>query len=203
MKRPTHRNTSWDQARFEVCAHRWADISESGYGTALLNDCKYGYDIHDSIMRLTLLKSGIFPNPEADQGSHEFTYSLFPHKGDFRAGRVIQEAYDLNCPLKGMAVEAVSRSIDRYSLLGIAEENVFADTIKPAEDGDGIIVRLYEAYGMRTKAHITLPAWQPDVVMECNCMEEAEGEVKLDRMAGGGLELEFKPYEIKTLRVKR
>lgn len=214
VKRTTHRNTSWDQARFEVCAHRWADISESGYGTALLNDCKYGYDIHDSMMRLTLLKSGIFPNPEADQGSHEFTYSLFPHKGDFRTGRVIQEAYDLNCPLNGMAAAAGSHSVDRYSLLGIAEENIFADTIKLAEDGDGIIIRLYEAYGMRTKAHITLPAWQPEaespphirsaesMVMECNCMEEAEGLVKLDRAARGSLELEFKPYEIKTIRVK-
>lgn len=202
VKRPTHRNTSWDQARFEVCAHRWADISEGGYGAALLNDCKYGYDIHDSMMRLTLLKSGIFPNPEADQGSHEFTYSLFPHKKDFRAGRVIQEAYDLNCPLPGVAVEAGNYNFKQYSLLSIQEENIFADTIKLAEDKAGVIIRLYEAYGMRTKAHITLPSWQPEAVLECNCMEETEGPAALDGTAGNALKLEFKPYEIKTLRIK-
>lgn len=202
VKRPTHRNTGWDQARFEVCAHRWADISDGGYGTALLNNCKYGYDIHDSVMRLTLLKSGVFPNPAADQGSHEFTYSLFPHKGDFRAGRVIQEAYDLNCPLEGVAAEAGSHSLKQYSLLGIAEENIFADTVKLAEDEDGIIIRLYEAYGMRTKAHVTLPSWQPVTVTECNCMEERSGSVLPGGITGNDLELEFKPYEIKTFRVK-
>lgn len=80
VKRPTHKNTSWDRARFEVCAHKWADLSEPGYGVALMNDCKYGYDVHEGVMGLTLIKSGIFPNPDADQGQHEFTYALFPHR---------------------------------------------------------------------------------------------------------------------------
>ena len=84
VERPTHRNTSWDWARFETCAHKWADLSEGNYGVALLNDCKYGYDIHDNVIRLTLLKSATNPDANADQGEHWMTYSLLPHEGDWR-----------------------------------------------------------------------------------------------------------------------
>ena len=98
VERPTHSNTSWDWARFETCAHKWADLSETGYGVALLNDCKYGYDIHENVIRLTLLKSATNPDANADQGEHWMTYSLLPHTGDWH-GEVIPEAYDLNDPL--------------------------------------------------------------------------------------------------------
>lgn len=111
VERPTHENTSWDEAKFEVCAHKWADLSECGYGVGLLNDCKYGYDIHDSVMRLTLIKSGIFPNPDADKEIHTFTYALYPHEGDFRSGRVIQEAYDLNCLLYGEMINGMENEL--------------------------------------------------------------------------------------------
>ena len=97
--RPTHRNTSWDEARFEVCAQKWSDLSEDGYGAALLNDCKYGSSAEGSEMRLSLLKSATYPDPEADQGRHVFTYSLLPHCGGLREGGVVQEAYGLNQPL--------------------------------------------------------------------------------------------------------
>lgn len=199
VKRPVHRNTTWDQARFEVCAHKWADLSEYGYGAALLNDCKYGYSIHDSVMTLSLIKSGIFPDPEADQGSHSFTYALYPHTGDFRRGHVIREAYDLNCPLeaerqRGMKEEA-------FSFLEITEENILADTIKRAEDGQGIIVRLYEAWGRRTRARLRLPMLEGSRIRAevCSCMEQPdpEGELKAE---GRGWELLLKPYEIQTLR---
>ncbi|HEX7000547.1 MAG TPA: alpha-mannosidase, partial [Trueperaceae bacterium] len=96
IERPTHWNTSWDWARFEVPAHRWADISEGGYGVALLNDCKYGYDVKDDVMRLTLLRSPVRPDPDADRGRHEFVYALLPHAGDWRAGDVVRHALDLN-----------------------------------------------------------------------------------------------------------
>lgn len=105
VKRPTHWNTSWDYARFETVGHQWADISEKGYGIALLNDCKYGYDIKDSVLRLTLLKSAVHPDPQQDQGHHEFTYALYPHTGDFVEGRVVQEAWELNNPLRSVAGE--------------------------------------------------------------------------------------------------
>ena len=105
LERPTHTNTSWDVARFEVCAHRWADLSEPGYGVALLNDCKYGYDIHGNVMRLSLLRAPGWPDPESDQGAHRFSYALFPHAGDLRAAGVVAEAEAFNLPL--------NRSFDR------------------------------------------------------------------------------------------
>lgn len=197
VKRPTHYNTSWDRARFETCGHKWADMSEDGYGAALLNDCKYGYDIHDSVMSLTLLKSGIFPNPEADQGSHSFTYGLFPHQGDFRRGHVMEEAYDLNCPMEGTWVRGTGK--ESFSFLQIRESNVFADTVKRSEKEDGIIVRLYEAYGRRTKVHMTVPWAEGRRIMECGCMEDEWTDMGICR---GETEFEMKPYEIKTMKIK-
>ncbi len=90
VERPTHWNTSWDWARFETCAHKWIDLSEGDYGVSLLNDCKYGHDVKGHTMRLTLLRSAIYPDPEADQGVHEFSYSLLPHQGDWRTDTVRQ-----------------------------------------------------------------------------------------------------------------
>jgi alpha-mannosidase len=198
VSRPTHENTTWDQARFEVCAHKWADISEPGYGAALLNDCKYGYDIHDSVIRLTLLKSGIFPNPDADQGEHTFTYSLYPHEGDFRVGGVVREAYDLNCPMQGIA--AMGSKPASYSFLSIEEENVLADTVKNSEDGDGIIVRMYETYGKRTRAHVKFAETGAAALVECTCLEEEKESLSYEN---GTLVITLKPYEIKTIKLKR
>ena len=99
LERPTVANTSWDEARFEVCGHRWADLSEPGYGVALLNDCKYGYDILGHTIRLSLLRAPGFPDPEADQGPHHFAYALFPHQGDLREAGVVAEAEHFNLPL--------------------------------------------------------------------------------------------------------
>lgn len=197
VERPTHENTSWDLARFEVCGHKWADISECGYGVALMNDCKYGYDIHDSVMRLTLIKSGIFPNPEADRERHLFTYSLYPHKGDFREGRVIQEAYDLNCPLS--AIIANGKAGFRYSYLSVDAPNVFADTIKQSEDENGVVIRLYEAYGKRTQVYVRLAEAENKTVYRCNCMEEEREELKWEE--NGLVQLWMHPYEILTLYV--
>ena len=197
VSRPTHKNTTWDQARFEVCAHKWADVSEAGYGAAVLNDCKYGYDVHDSVIRLTLLKSGIFPNPDADQGEHTFTYSLLPHKGDFRTGRVIQEAYDLNCPL--ISTEIKGNGVLSCSFLEIENENILADTVKRSEDGDGLIVRFYESYGMRTNTHVTFSMTEGARISECNCMEEETNKIPAEN---GRIALTFKPYEIKTIKIQ-
>ena len=98
VERPTVANTSWDEARFEVCGHRWADLSESGYGVALLNDSKYGYDIRGHVMRLSLLRAPEYPDPDADQGEHEFSYALLPHPGPFYE-RVVDEAESFNLPM--------------------------------------------------------------------------------------------------------
>lgn len=197
VERPAHENTSWDQAKFEVCAHRWADFSECGYGVSLMNNCKYGYDIHNSVMSLTLLKSGIFPYADADKEVHEFTYSLYPHKGDFREGRVINEAYDLNCPMYG---EITSKNVDNLSLISINVENVFADTIKRAEDSDDYIVRMYESFGKRSKVKAKLFDKLGSRVFLCDCIEREEKELAVENAS---VEFEILPYEIITLRIKR
>ena len=99
VERPTHWNTSWDWARFEVCGHKWADISEGDYGVSLLSDSKYGWDIKGNVMRLTLLKGAISPDPDADRGRHQFSYALYPHAGDWRAAETVRRAYEFNVPV--------------------------------------------------------------------------------------------------------
>ena len=116
LERPTHMNTSWDMGRFEVCGQKWADLSEPGYGVALLNDCKYGYDVEGNVMRLSLLRSPVSPDPVADKGRHEFTYALLPHSGDLREGRVIEEAYSLNVPLLAREGKTAPRLATTQSL---------------------------------------------------------------------------------------
>lgn len=197
VERPTHRNTSWEQAKYEVCAHKWADLSEYGYGVALLNNCKYGCDVHDSVMRLTLIKSGIFPYPRADQEVHRFTYALYPHTGDFRAGGVVQEAYDLNCPL--IAWQGPASGLDKgFSLIRIGAENVIVETVKKAEDGDGIVIRMYEAYGKRTRTQVVIPFLSGKHLWECGCLENRIRELA---HRAGRAEIQIKPYGIYTLRI--
>jgi len=199
VERPTHRNTSWDEARFEFAAQKWVDVSENGYGAAVLNDCKYGYDVNESTIRLTLLKSGIFPDPNADKGHHEFTYSFMPHKGDFREGKVIEEAYKLNRPVYvvGTAMEVGTEK----SLISTDRENVFADTVKLAEDGDGFIVRVHEEYGRRVVVSIDVSALNATAVTATDLCERpvADGDFNF---ADGKICAEIKPYEILTFRIK-
>jgi len=197
LERPTHTNTSWDLARFEVCAQKWADLSEPGYGVALLNDCKYGYDIAGNVMRLSLLRSSITPDPVADRGHHRFTYALLPHAGDFREAGVIEEAYALNRPLRAVPVEAHAGSLPPSdSFFRVNRPGVVIEAVKVAEEGGAFIVRLYEAHGGRGPVRVstTLPvtrAWRSDP------MENTGSPLPLE---AGSLEIALKPFEIVTLR---
>jgi len=156
VERPTHGNTSWDAARFEVCAHKWADLSEYGYGVSLLNDCKYGYSIEDNVMKLSLLKAATYPYPEADRGHHTFTYSLLPHTGGFREGLVVQEGYKLNMPLMVRQINMQDGVMPQsWSLIHAEQENIVIETIKKSEDDESVIVRFHEAYNQKCYAHIT------------------------------------------------
>ena len=203
VQRPTHFNTSWDMARFEVCGHKWADLSEGGpasaggYGVALLNDCKYGHDIHDHVMRLSLLRGPIEPDPVADEGEHVFTYSLLPHPGDFREAGVIEQAYDLNVPLLTRDIPAGREGASAQSWFAVDHPGVVIEAVKPAEDGQGVIVRLYEAFGSRRSAALTttLPFTH---VQWVDMLERPEGEpTQID----GGIALDFGPFEIKTVKL--
>lgn len=202
VERPTHRNTSWDWARFETCAHKWVDLSEADYGVSLLNDCKYGHDIHDNVMRLSLLKGSTYPDPTADLGQHTFTYSLLPHAGDWRT-MTIATAYALNEPLivrssKAQASAAASNAGGVLAgLVSVDAENVVIETIKQAEDGKGIIVRLYEAHRKRKTITLTT-AFDLKAVALTNLIED---DLEPVDFAARQITLPIKPYEIITLRL--
>ncbi|MCE5257804.1 MAG: alpha-mannosidase [Chloroflexi bacterium] len=202
IERPTHWNTSWDYARFEVCGHRWSDLSEGDYGVSLLNDCKYGHDTKDNVLRLTLIKSATSPDPDADQGKHVFTYALLPHQGDWRCGTV-QEAALLNNPPVAIGVPAGCGTPGAAlpptkSLAACSAEHVIIDTIKAAEDGDGFIVRLYEAYNQRGKVRLTF-ARPLKAAWECNLLEENGAALPCE---GDALDLTVMPYQVRSLRIR-
>jgi alpha-mannosidase len=196
VERTTHANTSWDQARFEVCGHRWADLGEAGYGVALLNDCKYGYDIRGSVMRLSLLRAPTHPDPTADRGSHRFTYALMPHPGDFREAGVIAAAEDLNAPLS--IARGNLPAGERRSLVEVDRPQVVVEAIKRAEDSDATIVRLYEAWGGRCRARLrtTLPASRAFL---CDLLEREREEVAV---RDGVIDVDLTPFKILTLKLQ-
>ena len=193
VQRPTHYNTSWDFARFEVVGHKWADLSERGYGVSLLNDCKYGYNSVDNVMRLTLLKAGKYPDTEADMGTHSFTYALLPHAGAPEEGDTLEEAVALNLPahvLPGV-VAAMHGPVFACDSRAVA-----IDAIKKAEDGDDIVVRVHECRGGHAKTMLR-PSFGMAACVPCNLLEEPAGEAT----AGDAIEVELRPFEIKTFRI--
>jgi alpha-mannosidase len=195
VSRPTHQDTSQARAMFEVCAQRWADLGEYNYGVALLNDCKHGYDIQGSVMRLSLLRGPTHPDPNADLGWHQFTYALMPHPGDFRQAGVIEAAEDLNSPL--LTVEGHLPPGESRSLIECDTRQVIVEAIKRAEDSDAVVIRLYEAWGgtCRARFKTTLPAKRAWL---CDLLERERTEVELH---GGELELELTPFKILTLKL--
>lgn len=195
LKRKIHTNTSWDEARFESCGQKWMDLSEGNYGVSLLNDCKYGYSAKDGDMALTLIKSGIEPNKTADQEEHIFTYALYPHYGSWKAEETVQEAYKLNQRAYVVVGELKEQE---SSFVSVDKSNIIIETVKEAEEGDGVIVRLYECENSLTKTTLTF-AKEVEEVIECNLMEEEEEK----QIANGQtVTVTVKPYEVKTYKVK-
>lgn len=202
VQRPTHHNTSWDWARFETCAHKWVDLSEGNYGVSLLNDCKYGHDIHDHVIRLTLLRSPTRPDPTADFGEHHFKYSLYPHTGSWNE-ETQREAYLLNDPILVYRSNVEGSGSAEHpstlrSLLSVSAHNVIVETIKRAEDDDGIIVRLYESQRKRGPAELQA-GFAVEAAWETNLLEENETELHVEN---GTIHLDLRPYQIMTIRLK-
>lgn len=188
LKRPTHRNTSWDAARFEVAGHRFADLSEPGYGVALLNDGRYGHHAHASELGLTLLRSPIAPAPLADEGRHHFSYALFPHPGDL--GAVVAEAANFNRPMIARPVRTADFHVTPFARC--AGVSMAVSALKPAEDGHGLILRAYEPIGARGPISLELPrGWA--IADEVNLLEEP---LAVDRD-------DVKPFEIRSWRIAR
>ncbi|SDC42394.1 alpha-mannosidase [Pelagirhabdus alkalitolerans] len=194
VKRPTHWNTSWDHARFESVGHQWADLSEGNYGVALLNDCKYGYDIKEHTMRLSLIKSGIHPDPEADQGTHQFTYALMPHADDWYRGKVDQEAYDLNQPLH-VKDHAFSDDASKR-LFYLDHDRVVIDAVKKAEKEDAVIVRMHE----KTGSHVMTQLLSDFAIEQWTEVDLMERPIQDDVMTGP-INAMVHPYEIKTFKI--
>lgn len=191
IKRPTHENYPTDKTQFEVCNHKWTDLSDTRFGVAILNDCKYGISVNGNDMRLTLHKGGCRPDPRGDKGVHKFTYSLLVHESAFSTEAVIKPAYELNYPALVFDGKATS---DNLSVLPqVDAENVIIETIKPAEDGNGYIARLYETEGSYTLCNMSLNSSQASI-FETDMLEYEDKAI--------GTELYFRPFEIKTLRIK-
>ncbi|NOY10351.1 MAG: alpha-mannosidase [Spirochaetes bacterium] len=204
IKRPNYRNTSWDKARLEVFAHKWADLSDGGYGVALINNAKYGYNVNKNIMELTLLRSPTDPDPSADREVHNFSYALMPHSGDFRKGRVVPEGYFFN--IDPVVIKANGRNIpgsfmfakESYDFFSVDSDNVVIETIKKAEKLDALVIRVYETFGISSKVMIKtlIPVKN---VKEIDLMENEINRLSFEK-EGSYSEFTFKikPYEIKT-----
>jgi alpha-mannosidase len=198
IERPTHRNTSWEEAAFEVPAQRWADLSDARYGVALLADCKHGFRVDQNTLWLSLLKGAIDPDPDADRGEHRFTYSLLPHAAGLEEVR--RAAYGLTRPLLWRSEGAHSGHLPtRFSLAHVTDPGVVVETAKWAEDEDALILRLYEADGGARPATLSLgvPAQTVDEVDLLERHPRALGPID-----NGAVALDVRAREVKTVRIR-
>jgi alpha-mannosidase len=199
IARPTTRRTPEEQAQFEVPALRWADLSDAAHGLSLLNDSKYGYDGKDNVLRLSLLRSPEWPDPHADEGTHEFTYALVPHAGGWREAGTVRAGYELNTPLRAIAEAAHPGTLPAaHSFAGIEPANLLLTSLKQAEDGGDLILRFYEFAGQKTTAQVAVPAGIAEV-WDASLMEKAAEKLPFD---GKTATVTVNPYEIKSLRLR-
>jgi len=199
IERPTHRNTSWEQAKFEVCGHKWADMSEGDYGVALLNDCKYGYDAHENVLRLSLLRSPIRPDDTSDIGEHQFSYALLPHAGNWRDAQVDRRAYEFNMPSIAQSVDTTSTAQAMippvHSVLSVDAPNVIIEALKQSEDKTGLILRTFDSHGSRRVVRINANMILSDI-HETDLMEQSIPDAST--IDPQDITIRYDPYEIKT-----
>ncbi|GAA5929068.1 alpha-mannosidase [Sporobolomyces koalae] len=230
-QRPVHRNTTWDRAKFESVAHRFCDVSEFGYGIALLNDCKYGHAVEGGTIRLSLLRAATIPDAEQDQGQHEFAFALYPHRSSFLDSDVVAVARHFNYPLHVRVAASSNEPIVAHATTlpislaaGTSTRNVVLDTVKrgeedhfgsstsPAKYGSSVIVRLYESLGGRGRAtvKVDLDAFDKgglrvDKVTVCDLLERDLEEVKSIKSTTGQNSVEFpvtlRGFEVKTIKI--
>ena len=189
LNRSTRTDDKISWAQFEICAHKYVDVTDKDYGYAIMCESKYGYRVKDGLMSLNLLRSPVHPDESADKGEHNFTYIFMPHKNDAFKAAVPQYAYSLNIPL----VESDYR-LELDNIISVDKRNIIVETVKISENGEGFIVRLYENEGQNTDAIINTSLKYSELyladMME-NIIEKSENNIS------------FTPYEIKTLYFKR
>ncbi|MBS1717269.1 MAG: alpha-mannosidase [Armatimonadetes bacterium] len=198
VERPTHFNTTWDLAKFEVCAQKWADISEGDMGVALLNDGKYGHDARGNVLRLSLLRAPKAPDPECDMGLHRFTYCLYPHFGNLIQAEVVKAAYALNAPVRVVSLKPGNGENGTLPpLVECNDDNIVVEAVKLSEDAKGIIVRLYECHNTRGQAEVTC-ARPFSRAFLCDLEENLIDGLEAD---GKTVQFDYKPFEIITLKL--
>jgi alpha-mannosidase len=196
IQRPSINNTMWDMAKIEVCGQNYVDITQGNYGVAVMSDYKYGYSSTEDTIDICLLRSTSYPDVSGDIGCHEFTYSVFPHKGNHLQGKVIEKAFELSRPLRMINSECTFENTGR-SFVTVDRENIFIETIKASEDGEGTILRLYEAYGYESDAVMSFSK-NYTAIEEVNLVED-----QINGMIDNGNKIivKFSPFEIKTFKL--
>jgi len=201
IERPTTRDNSWEKAKFEVPAQRWADLGDATAGVSILNDSKYGYDALGNTLRLTLLRSPTWPDPDADRGLQHFTYEIYPHTGTWQTAETVHRGYELNTPLTAQQVFPHTGTLPpTHSFASVDEPNVILSAVKKAEDANALIFRFYEATGKGTDAHLHIPPGALYAI-ETNLMETPLPNTPHLPLASDTITLPIKPWEIRTLEV--
>jgi alpha-mannosidase len=200
IERPTTRNNSWEDAKFEVPAIRWADLGNGHQGLSLINESKYGYDARGNVLRLTLLRSPMAPDPTADRGANVFSYALYPHGGDWKQALTMRRGYEYNYKLSAMQVEPHAGALPQeHSFLHVDPDTVVLTALKKAEDSNGLILRFYDWAGKTASVKIDVPPGASSAT-ETNLMEQPEGSA-LPVSAGRQITSTVHPYEIQTIKV--
>ena len=197
IERSLHRNTSWDEAKFEVCAHKYFDISEGNYGAALLSDCKYGYSAKEKFMSISLLRAPQHPYKNADEGLHEFTYCLYPHLGNTAQSDILKQAYWLNDPIIRYGETGIKDTALQYSFVKCDNEHVVIETVKLSEDGNSIVLRAYESGNGRERAVISAGCKVLGVKL-CDALERTVCDLSSEE---NKFTYVFKPFETATFKI--
>jgi alpha-mannosidase len=199
IDRPTTRNNSWEQAQFEVPALRWADLGNGQHGLSLVNESKYGYDASGNVLRLSLLRSPIWPDPDADRGPQHFSFALYPHAGDWKQALTVRHGYEFNYQLSAMQVASHSGVMPaRHSFVSVSPENVVLTAMKKAEDSDGLVFHLYEWAGKAVTIDLVPPPGATGAI-KTNLLEQPQGAALA--VSGGRIALPVTPYEITAVKV--
>ncbi len=199
IERSTTTNTTWEFAQFEESMHKWADLSDNGFGLSVINDCKYGCDVKNGHIRPTLFRCATRPNKIQDREHHSFSFSIYPHSKRANDSDVVKEGYNVNFPLYAVPQKAQEGTLPaEYSLVSCNKENVVIETVKIAEDSDNIIVRAYETWNSKTPVILSF-CNAIESATECNLMEEEDEAVAFENNT---LTATFKPFEIKTFKIK-
>ncbi|MBQ9946225.1 MAG: alpha-mannosidase [Clostridia bacterium] len=197
LERLTYANNSYEKAMFEFCAHKWADLSQGDMGVSIINDCKYGYDVDNNVLRITLMRAPVLPDATADKGISTFRYGIYAHENGWNDSDTVKEAFKENIPLRAVYSDEANGTETERSFITLSDDRVMIDAIKPAQDNDGIIIRVYETNAHSGDVTMTLPC-SGFKVRECNLMEVNGKELEA---TDNSFTFPITPFEVRTFRI--